>query len=85
MTTKELRNKIESIRVCGSGSYRICICYRNKIYYCTSHNSLAVDRMRDYDEVIDRVERYGYTYKQAIRALYNECLRANALGRYGIV
>lgn len=82
MNTIELRRKIESIKVCGSGLWRICICYHNKFYYCTTNNSLAIDRINDYDVVTDGTKRYGYTYKEAAKALYEECKRRNALGKY---
>lgn len=77
MKTEELRRKIESIHVCGSGHWRVCISYRGKFYYSTTTNSLAIDRMKDYDNTLDRVSRYGYTYGQAVRALYDECKRKN--------
>lgn len=79
MTTQELRERI-SIEWRGYGSYRITIDFRGKMYSCTSHNSLAYDRIKGYaDEVLDRVEKCGYTYKGALQSLYDECKRANGL------
>lgn len=79
MTTQELRERI-SIKWRGYGSYRITIDFRGKMYSCTSHNSLAYDRINGYaDEVSDRVVECSYTYKGALQALYDECKRANGL------
>ena len=76
MTTQELRDRIH-FKWKGYGTYKVTIEYRGKFYSCTSHNSLAYDRIRS--DVEDRVEVYGYTYKQACRSFYNECKRANNL------
>ena len=79
MTTQELRDRI-TIKWKGYGSYKVTIEYRGKIYSCTSHNSLAYDRIRGYvDDVPDRVVRDFYTYKGALQSLYDECKRANDL------
>ena len=77
MNTEELRRRI-TIQWNGYGSYRITIEYRGQYYSCISHNSLAYDRIKNSD-ITDRVEAYGYTYKQACRSFYNECQRANGL------
>lgn len=77
MNTEELRRHI-TIQWKGYGSYKVIIKYRGKFYYCTSHNSLAYDRITGYaDEVPDRAVRNFYTYKGALQALYDECKRAN--------
>lgn len=77
MTTQDLIGRV-TIQWKGYGSYNVTIEYRGKFYYCTSHNSLAYDRIKN-SAVEDRVEAYGYTYKQAFRSFYNECKRANNL------
>lgn len=77
MTTQELRKRI-TIQWKGYGSYKVTIEYRGKLYSCTSHNSLAYDRIKSSD-VEDNVESYGYTYKQACLSFYNECKRNNDL------
>ena len=77
MNTEELRRRI-TIQWKGYGNYKVTIEYRGKFYSCTSHNSLAYDRIKDID-VLDRVTAYGYTYKQACLSFYNECKRANNL------
>lgn len=80
MNTRKLRDRI-SIHWKGYGSYRVTIEYRGKLYYCTSNNSLAYDRIN-----VDGTECYGdravrglYTYRQALQALWDECKRANGL------
>ena len=79
MTTKELRERI-TIQWKGHGSYKVSITYKGKVYSCTSHNSMAYDRIRGYaDEVPDRAVHDFYTYKGALQALYDECKRANEL------
>lgn len=79
MNTEELRRRI-TIRWKGYGSYKVTIEYRGKFYSCTSHNSLAYDRIGGYaDNVSDRAVRDFYTYKGALQALYDECKRANNL------
>lgn len=79
MNTEKLRRRI-SIRWKGYGTYRITIEYRGKTYSCTSHNSLAYDRIRGYaDSVSDRTVRDFYTFKGALKALWDECKRANGL------
>lgn len=78
MNTEELKRRI-TIQWKGYGNYKITIEYRGKCYSCTSHNSLAYDRMNSYNFYLDKVSAYGYTYKQAWRAFYDECKRANKL------
>ena len=63
MSKDELRSRI-TIRWKGYGTYKVTIEYRGKLYSCTSHNSLAYDRI---DE------------KGALQAFWDECKRANDL------
>jgi len=77
MTIQEFIDRI-TIQWKGYGTYKITIEYRGKLYSCTSHNSLAYDRIKNID-VEDRVKVYGYTYKQACLSFYNECKSANNL------
>lgn len=72
MTQKELELKFVSIKLAGSGSYRVTIEYRNHTYSCISNNSLAYDAWRNDDHSY-------YTEKQALQALYDECKRKNGL------
>lgn len=72
MTQKELSEKMYALARVGSGSYKVTIEYRNKLYYCTSHNSLAWDAIMHDDYS-------SYTAKQAMQALYDECKRKNGL------
>ncbi len=79
MTTQELRDRI-TIQRYGYGTYKVTIKYRGRCYSCISHDSLAYDRITGYaDEVPDRAVRDFYTYKGALRALYDRCKRANGL------
>lgn len=78
MNTKELRRRI-TIQWKGCGNYKVAIEYRGEFYSCTSHNSLAYDRIKNCDVYSDKVEVYGYTYKQALLSFYDECKRANDL------
>lgn len=78
MNTEELRRHI-TIQWKGYGTYKVTIEYRGETYSCTSHNSLAYDRINNADTYIDGVSAYGYTYKQALLSFYDECKRANNL------
>lgn len=71
MTTQELQNHIVAIRWNGCGAFKVTIEYRNKIYSCLSHNSMAYDAYRG--------SKNGYTYKQALQAFYDECKSLNYL------
>lgn len=77
MTTEELRRRI-TIQWKGCGNYKITIEYKSKFYSCTSHNSLAYDRIKNSD-ISDKAEACGYTYKQACLSFYNECKQNNDL------
>lgn len=73
MTLNELKYKVK----CGlfiDGSLMICIRYRNKIYYCTTVNTKAFNRVRYVNEHRDK-----YSEKQAYKDLYNECREKNRL------
>ena len=79
MTTQELKDRI-TIKKKGYGTYQVTIEYRGKIYSCTSHDSLAYDRIQGYAyDVPDRAVKDFYTYKGALQALYDQCKRANYL------
>ena len=79
MTTQELRDRI-TVKLKWYGTYEVKIKYRDKSYLCTSHNSLAYDRITGYaDDVPDRAVKDFYTYKGALKTLYDECKRVNDL------
>jgi hypothetical protein len=79
MSKDELKSRI-SIQWKGYGTYKVTIEYRGKFYSCTSHNSLAYDRIKGYaDDISDRSVRDFYTYKGALQALWDECKRINDL------
>lgn len=81
MTTVQLSEKVK-VNWIGYGTYRVEIEYKGKRYTCTSHNSLAKDRLSDHEYISDRTEKSGYTYRQALEAFYEECKQANGLGEY---
>ncbi len=69
MNTKKLQEKVKFMGIESYGHFKVKITYRNKDYFFTTTNSLAIDRLQDGDE-------YGYnkfyTYKQALKALLEE-------------
>jgi len=77
-----MKQKFVRVSACISGHFRISCRYYGKDYSCTSTNTLAYDRIKDEGYVPDRTSRFGYTLKQAWKALYDECLRQNTLGFY---
>ena len=52
MTKQELLNKV-SISWKGYGTFNVTIEFRGKRYSCTSHNTLAYDRIRSDDSIAD--------------------------------
>lgn len=78
MTLKDIQNRV-FIRWHGYGCYYVTISHRRKEYFCVSHNSMAYDRIRYYDETPTRADRQGYTLKGAFLAFYDECKRKNNL------
>lgn len=80
MKTRDLENKVVYVGVCLSGQFMIQIEYRGKRYGCRSNNTLAYDRYKNSDYFLsDKQSMYGYTYKQALLAMYEECKRKNNL------
>ena len=78
-TTNELCKHFVSIKVQAYGHYKVTIEYRGKLYSCTTNNSMAYDRWTDAGYINDRKKRHGYTLKQALFAMYNECKKVNGL------
>lgn len=79
MKTRDLENKIY-VGVCLSGQFTIRIEYRGKTYSCKSNNTLAYDRYKGSDNFSsDKQSVYGYTYRQALQAMYDECKMKNNL------
>ena len=76
MTTQQLQNNI-SVRWNGYGSYDVTMYFYNKKYTCQSHNSIAYDRIKVSEGYNDKTSVYGYTYKQALQAFWNECKLLN--------
>lgn len=78
MKTRDLENKIY-VGVCLSGQFMIRIEYRGKTYSCKSNNTLAYDRCKGSDNFCLTSHRYGYTYRQALQAMFDECKMKNNL------
>ena len=79
MTIQEINNKMK-LKWIGYGTYRVTINYRNKEYSCTTHNTLATDRIKDRYEIPERKKDNWYTYGEAVRALWEECKQKNGIG-----
>lgn len=84
MTTKQLESRISTRWGCY-GTHETTIEYRGKRYTCRTNNTLATDRISGYaDEVSDKTVKGFYTYKGALKALWDECKRVNQLGEYNV-
>lgn len=81
MTLKELKERVRVQRNGGHGQYKVTIQFKGKEYTCGSNNSLAWDRLDD-DNYRDNQINGFYTNKGAYKAFYEECKRANNLGKY---
>ena len=81
MTIQKLLNKV-SISWKSYGTYNVTIEFRGNSYSCISTDTMAYDRIKSRDGMNDYRSEFGYTYKQAWEALYDECKRANNLGEY---
>jgi len=76
MTTKQLENRYLGHTFLGKGHYRIGFDIRGINRYCTTTNTMAIDRIDD--ELPERdYDRIYVTQKQALRALYDEVKRKN--------
>lgn len=53
------------------GQFHVIFYGKKSIKYCFSNNTLAYDRLRCDVSYKSRV--HGYTYRQALQALYDEC------------
>ena len=81
MTKQELLNKV-SISRKGYGTYDVTTEFRGKNYSCTSNDTMAYDRIKSNDSMSEYRSEFGYTYKQALEAFYDDCKRINNLGEY---
>lgn len=76
MKTKELEERV-AVGICTGGHFKVTIRHRGSTYTCTSTDTLAYDRISDHRYgTPDKEINCGYTYKQALEALYYECKRA---------
>ena len=76
MTTQQLNERID-LTPKPYGHYRIRIMYRGTYYFCTSNNTMAVDRIHTDERYINGA--YYTTERRALLSLWNECKRANNL------
>jgi hypothetical protein len=80
MKTRELQDRVRFIKT-GYGTFKVTIEYKGQEYSCTTHNTLAIDRINGSDDWGSDLEIHcGYTLKQAYMALWDECKRANDIG-----
>ena len=77
MTTQDLKNRYLGYSFKNYGHFKIGFIFRNKGYFTTTTNTLAIDRIDD--ELPERTEGYYTTQKQALLSLYNEVKKANDL------
>lgn len=77
MTLDNLWQAYLGRKICGYGQYSIQFKVRGNFIQCHTNNTLAFDRLHMIGEVTPRVNLYGYTERQALEALYNECKRKN--------
>lgn len=75
MNTKELESRVQ-MRAKGRGQYEISIEYRGEPYKCHSTESIYYDIYKTGESIC------GYTYKQALQALYDICKCRNRLGEF---
>lgn len=78
MTLKQLSDKV-SIGVCLCGSFKVCIEYRGKRYYCTSNNTEAYDCISNWRRDNYFRKDHSLTPKQAYECIWSECLCRNNL------
>ena len=82
MTIQELKNRMRVINGIGYNTYIVEINWRGKCYHTRSHNSLAYDRMQEANWLSPTTKSEGYTERQALQSMYDECVRDNYLGKY---
>lgn len=79
MKLDDLWYKYQGKQITGYGHYKISFVHRKKTISCTTTNTLAIDRINSQDVFTPNQERYGYTERQALQALYDECKRKNGI------
>ena len=78
MTTKQLEERYLGYTFLGRGHYKVGFNIRGIDRYCTTTNTMAIDRLDDNLPERD-YGRYYVTQKQALQALYDEVKRKNYL------
>ena len=90
MTTKQLEHHVFGF-VCVSGEVKYLLSYRNLMFWCKCHDTMAYDRIMEHKSGVlpDRAEAYCYhkdgsngSYKQALNRLYQAGLQQHGLGEY---
>lgn len=79
MKLSDLWYKYLGKQIVGYGHYKVTFVYKGKEISCITTNTLALDRINSQDIYTPNMERYTYTEKQALQALYNECKEKNNL------
>lgn len=80
MNTQQLAARFTGKRQSGYGHFQIGFFVRGKELEATTTNTMALDRIYDENEGIDRGKFYS-TKKQAYMALWNETKRANSISK----
>ena len=81
MILEQLRERV-SEEWCCYGTHRVYITYCGKQYTCLTHNTLAIDRLRNRYNIGSRCIEGGITEKQAYEILWNDCKQKNKLGEW---
>lgn len=79
MRLQDLENRVR-VGLCLRGHFRVSIYYRRRTYSTYSTNTLAYDRLRS--DISHKSIDCGYTYKQALQALYDFVKRSYHLGEF---
>lgn len=69
---KDIENRV-TVGVCFRGAFKVTILLHGVKYTECSYNTLAYDRIVNRHYTTDGAHLYGYTLKQAYKALYDEC------------
>lgn len=77
MKLKDLWYKYLGKQTVGYGNFKVSFIYRGKTISCTTTNTLAIDRINCQNIFKSNIKWSGYTEKQALQALYEECKRKN--------
>lgn len=79
MKLKELKERVRVLGSAGYGHKKVEIVYKGKSYSFITTNTLATDRLLEYEYVSDRKCSGRYTLKQAYQSLWDEGKSKNEL------